>query len=70
MKPILYSRIGLLDKLLGVSSPILLAFADCNRANIANKISKTKTKTKTSPMLSFQKVFGKVCCTNGALPKS
>ena len=20
-------------------------------------------------MLSFQKVFGKVCCTNGALPK-
>ena len=23
-----------------------------------------------SPMLSFQKVFGKVCCSNGALPKS
>ena len=45
MKPILYSRIGLLDKLWGVSSPILLAFADCNRAIIANKISKTKTKT-------------------------
>ena len=42
MMPILYSRIGLLDKLWGVSSPILLAFADCNRANIANKISKTK----------------------------
>ena len=57
MKPILYSRIGLLDKLSGVSSEILLAFADCNRAIINIEIFKPKNLCEVSVWSGRQECF-------------